>query len=77
MYPNSNERPKFSQLYVFDTDAELNNRFENFNNLNKELVKILQDMMHDNNPYVYIYKDASKIMQSTANNAKLVLHCDA
>ena len=46
LFPNKNEIPKFAQLYVFDTDYELDNRMKNFTNLKTDLIRQLQSLMH-------------------------------
>lgn len=58
MLPISNETPKFTQLYVIDTANELENRLKHTPNLNKEVLKNLQTMLHQENSFVKLYKNA-------------------
>ena len=54
--PKKNDIPKFAQLYIHDTDNELDNRLLNFSGLDREILFQLQNEMHKLNPYVKIFK---------------------
>lgn len=59
LLPNPGEQPKFAQLYIHDTANELDNRLASLPGLNSEILLELQNMLHDNNPYVQLFENAS------------------
>jgi hypothetical protein len=79
-----NENPKkinkpnvmFAQLYIYDTDHELDNRFKNFNELDKNILKRLQELMHRHNPYVKFFKQIALEMKNNPE-LKYVLKADS
>jgi hypothetical protein len=72
--PASNQKPTFSQLYVYDTEHELDNRHARNTSMDKECLHNLQQLMHEHNPYVHQYKQASQIIQQEpSQNVQLVL----
>lgn len=58
MLPIANETPKFTQLYVIDTANELENRMVHTPNLKRHVLKNLQDVLHQTNAFVKLYKNA-------------------
>ncbi len=73
--PNANSTPVFSQLYVYDKENELTNRHNrNTDNMERETLKELQEIMHENNPYVQEYMKAAEIIkQNPSQDIQLVL----
>ena len=57
--PSLNSTPKFAQLYIYDTDHEIDNRLLNFSGLDKTILLQLQKEMHEVNPYVKMFKQLS------------------
>ena len=57
--PSLNTTPKFAQLYIHDTDNEIDNRLLNFSGLDKKILLELQKEMHKLNPYVKMFKQLS------------------
>ncbi|MCH79953.1 ATP-dependent DNA helicase PIF1, partial [Trifolium medium] len=73
LLPEAGTTPKFAQLYVFDTQNEVNNRAACFRSTNKNLpkntiditlVKDLQDMIHSCNPLAKAYRKVKEAFQS-------------
>lgn len=62
MMPTNNETPKFTQLYVIDTANELENRLIHTPNLRKNILKNIQDILHEENEFVKLYKNAFETM---------------
>lgn len=57
MIPNPGFQPKFAQIYIYDTENELKNRLNIFkSNLNENLLKNLQQMMHTFNPFAQSFR---------------------
>ncbi len=75
IFPKTNSSPVFSQLYVYDREHELTNRQKrNPDNMDEKTLKKLQDMMHENNPYVKEYiKAADMAKENPSQDIRLVL----
>ena len=56
--PSLNSTPKFAQLYIYDTDHEIDNRLLNFSGLDKTILLQLQKEMHEVNPYVKMFNNS-------------------
>ncbi|XP_077977577.1 uncharacterized protein LOC144433142 [Glandiceps talaboti] len=75
LYPNEDETPKFSQIYIHDSSNETTNRLEWNSDLHISIMQNLQAMLHVHSPYVEIYKHASEIISHGSNaDWKLVFH---
>lgn len=68
--------PKFAQIYIYDTENELNNRLNIFKDLNPDILKRLQLMMHDCSPYIRHYKQFALSCESVPEY-KLIIKCDS
>ncbi|KAI5438474.1 hypothetical protein KIW84_024275 [Lathyrus oleraceus] len=51
-YPNEGVRPRFLQLYIYDTDNELHNRIQEDPQLHQNIVHKLQKMLNPFNPFI-------------------------
>jgi hypothetical protein len=56
LFPQLSKAPKFAQLYIHDSHAELDGRMGNFGGLNRDTMQSLQMMLHACNPYANITK---------------------
>ncbi|CAJ0906109.1 4602_t:CDS:2, partial [Entrophospora sp. SA101] len=54
MLPDNEAHPQFAQIYVYDTEHELQNRMNVMPNLDPVILEELQQMLHDVNPYCEI-----------------------
>ncbi|XP_063215615.1 uncharacterized protein LOC134527152 [Bacillus rossius redtenbacheri] len=70
--------PKFLQIYfVSDYKEQANIRNQNFPQLNGPLINILQNMLHQVNPYVQSFKSALESIPPEKNNDyKFVINAD-
>ncbi|CAG8781603.1 2586_t:CDS:2, partial [Rhizophagus irregularis] len=50
--PNSETQPQFAQIYIYDTDHEIQNKLNIMPGLDPMILGELQQMLHDINPYV-------------------------
>ncbi|ETW82374.1 hypothetical protein HETIRDRAFT_416578 [Heterobasidion irregulare TC 32-1] len=62
LLPPNHLRPSYALLYVIDPQAALNERNNANPNLKSEIMNNLQDMFHEHNPYVPLYRHAYQIM---------------
>ncbi|KAG2189700.1 hypothetical protein INT46_006321, partial [Mucor plumbeus] len=59
--PQSGERPKFAQIYIYDAAEELSNRHSIASHLSITTLDCLQRLMHRSNPYVEHFKNMIEI----------------
>ncbi|KAK7273081.1 hypothetical protein RIF29_14127 [Crotalaria pallida] len=59
-YPNEGSRPRFLQLYIYDTEHELHNRMQENTNLHETLVHKLQQILHTYNPFVHVFRQLAQ-----------------
>ena len=72
-----NDKPKFAQLYFYDQENETQNRLDHQKkHLKSQVVKVLQKMLHKNNPYIKSLKSALDVC-TDESNLRIVLHADA
>lgn len=62
LLPNENERPKFGQIYFYDPDQQVNIRGEIFSELSPNLLRQIQNLLHDINPFVHQFLHASQFL---------------
>jgi hypothetical protein len=55
-HPNQGSRPRYLQLYIYDTDHELQNRMRENSILNQAVVYKLQKLLHQCNPFVIMFR---------------------
>ncbi|GBC01249.1 hypothetical protein RclHR1_04110001 [Rhizophagus clarus] len=58
LLPNDKKHPQFVQIYIYDTDNELQNRMNVMPNLDPDILVKLQQMLNNFNPYVKIFCQA-------------------
>lgn len=61
--PNENQQPKFAQIYIFDSENELQNRMNVAanSNVSEATMLSLQQMMHEVNPFVRYFKTMAEV----------------
>ena len=59
----ADQAPRFAQLYFYDTDHELQNRLHHVPELDVDVLRTLQSMMHRTNPYAQAFRSAAATMQ--------------
>ncbi|KAI5407181.1 hypothetical protein KIW84_053433 [Lathyrus oleraceus] len=55
-HPNQGSRPRYLQLYIYDTDNELQNRMRENPILNQSVVYKLKKLLHQCNPFVIVFR---------------------
>jgi PIF1-like helicase/Helitron helicase-like domain at N-terminus len=75
LLPPSNEEHKFLQIYFMGDDRkEVQQRCKNMPGVRENIVKKLQQMVHEHNPYVQFFKTALQRMPS--DQFKVVIRAD-
>jgi hypothetical protein len=66
-----NQRPKFAQIYIFDSENELQNRMNVAadSNVSEETMLSLQQMMHNVNPFVRYFKTMAEVSEEQQRNS--------
>ncbi|KAF7815403.1 uncharacterized protein G2W53_029372 [Senna tora] len=70
--PSSSERPRFLQLYIYDTDNEITNRVAENPTLNEELVDRLRSILDVHNPFVHRFRQLAQ--EPNIENCQLIIH---
>ncbi|KAF1868242.1 hypothetical protein Lal_00018762 [Lupinus albus] len=76
MLPMSGQFPKFAQLYIYDTEHEIENRMNGIrdNNVDSQVVMKLLKMLYDNNVHAKSFRMASeRLRHGGVPNLKLKL----
>ena len=63
LLPAEGNAPSYSQLYIYDPAIALQYRMTNNPDLNRNTMRLLQDILHHINPYTRLYKQAYEILQ--------------
>ncbi|XP_057248900.1 uncharacterized protein LOC125494758 [Beta vulgaris subsp. vulgaris] len=77
LLPNEGSRPKFSQLYIYDTEHEIANRKAAYSSRNPEnfedpLIAQLQDMIDEHNPLAKNFRMArDRFISDSCQNVRL------
>ena len=74
MQPGAGKYPLFSRIYIFDKQNELENRMKSLPSLGKAIIKDLQEMIKEVNPYALMYQQAADMLQDKpTEDVRLVL----
>ena len=74
LIPEQGQIPKFSQLYVYDTNHELENRMAVMGGLDPEILEVLQRNLHQSNPFVEQFRQAvARIDRNQNENLTFVI----
>ena len=71
LQPNgTNEKPKFAQLYIYDTEHEIQNRLHWNPQLKSDILATLSGIINTVNPFVQFYKHALATVNSAGEQGK-------
>jgi hypothetical protein len=71
---NSETQPQFAQIYIYDTDHEIQNRLNIMPGLDPMILGELQQILHNINPYVNQFRQAGNLLKNNPSlNLKLVI----
>ncbi|XP_062014501.1 uncharacterized protein LOC133731040 [Rosa rugosa] len=55
LLPDEDNRPRFLQLYIYDTDHEVDNRMLENEALHRDVVENIQQILNRHNPFVHVF----------------------
>ena len=64
LLPDFETQPQFAQMYIYDTDNELQNRLNVLPDLDASILLELQQMLYTINPYVTVFRQVSNLLRS-------------
>ncbi|XP_072059864.1 uncharacterized protein [Arachis hypogaea] len=70
-HPDQGTRPRFLQLYIYDTDHELQNRMLENTQLHETLVFKLQQLLNRYNPFLHVFRQLAQ--RSDVHECSLVI----
>ncbi|XP_020990161.2 uncharacterized protein LOC110277354, partial [Arachis duranensis] len=70
-HPDQGTGPRFLQLYIYDTDHELQNRMLENTQLHETLVFKLQQLLHRYNPFLHVFRQLAQ--RSDVHECSLVI----
>jgi hypothetical protein len=71
--PEKNDHT-FSHIYIMDPNCQLDRRNKLYPNLDKDILKNLQEILHKNNPFVKLYRQVGERLKTEpATDIKIVL----
>jgi hypothetical protein len=56
LLPHTNARPRFLQLYIYDTEHEIENRILESESLHRDIVERIQIILDEQNPFVRTFR---------------------
>jgi hypothetical protein len=80
LLPDQGVEPNFAQIYFFDSDYQVNRRSKIFSKeaaISKNIIRDIQNLLHQINPYVKQYRYASELLNTDPGvDLKIVLFQD-
>jgi len=74
LLPDSETQPQFAQIYIYDTNHEIQNRSNIIPGLDPVILAELQQMLHDINPYVNKFRQVGNLLKHNPSlDLKLVI----
>ncbi|XP_073021925.1 uncharacterized protein [Primulina eburnea] len=60
LLPNENCRPRYMQMWIVDTDHDIDNRLHENPELRRELLLKIQNILDQHNPFVHVFRQIGK-----------------
>ncbi|CAG8561858.1 4656_t:CDS:2 [Racocetra fulgida] len=77
LLPEESHAPKFTQLYIYDTAHENQNRCNIMQDLDEGILQNLQNMLDQHNPYIQNFRQVRDIIQTDPTiEVSLLIHGD-
>ena len=77
MLPDEGQSLKFAQLYIYNTAYENKNQCDIVQNLNKNILQNLQNMLYEHNPYIQSFRQVRDLIQTNVSTEiSMLIHSD-
>jgi hypothetical protein len=74
LLPDPEIQPRFAQIYIYDTDHEIQNRSNIMSGLDPMILAELQQMLHNINPYVNRFRQVGNLLKNNSSlDLKLII----
>ena len=70
LIPDIGQKPQYAALYIYDPDFALDQRKRNNPNVSQHVMSELQEMLHQCNPYVTMYRQAAQRLREQGQNLR-------
>jgi hypothetical protein len=75
LYPHENNiQPQYAQIYIYDSEAQLDQRMNQRGYLNQELLRQLQNYLLEHNPYASEFQHMHEVLQQNPDHQDLLLY---
>ncbi|XP_073037995.1 uncharacterized protein [Primulina eburnea] len=71
LLPNENCRPRYMQMWIVDTDHDIDNRLHENPELRRELLLKIQNILDQHNPFVHVFRQIGKCQD--IHNCRLII----
>ena len=72
--PTASESPKFAQIYfIDDREAEVATRSAIVNGLKPDIIRSINELLHDSNHYVEVFKVAKEIFEQESTPTNVLM----
>ncbi|XP_073133321.1 uncharacterized protein [Henckelia pumila] len=71
LLPHEHNRPRYMQMWIFDTDYEVDNRLQENHELRRELIIKIQNILDKYNPFVRVFRQIGQ--RGDIPNIKLII----
>ncbi|KAM3016834.1 hypothetical protein FF2_000799 [Malus domestica] len=71
LLPTARTRPRFLQIYIYDTEHQIDNRMLENNGLNRQVVEKTKHVLDQYNPFVHMFRHISH--RQDLNTCKLII----
>jgi len=77
LLPKESHTPTFAQLYIYDTDHEIENRNNIIQGLDEDILQNLQNMLDETNPYIQNFRYVRDLIQTNvSDDILMIIHGD-
>jgi hypothetical protein len=74
LLPPDGQDPVYAQLYLHDGNDALQRRMNNHNDLDRDVMRMLQDMLYQSNHFVGVYKQAYEVFNTMPAVQDRIVH---
>jgi hypothetical protein len=71
LLPIQGSRPRFLQIYIYDTEHEIDNRMLENNGLDREILEKIKQVLDQYNPFVHVFRHISQ--REDLNTCRLII----